>query len=74
MIMLSSFQVRFTQPMTGDELFFADNLTDDLAGVLDALAPRSMGRTQAGSEVFELLADAPHPSAPVHQLEDFGAV
>ncbi len=70
---LHSFQVRFTQPLTGQELFFADNLTDDLQAVLDALAPRSMGRTQAGDEVAALLADAPHPSAPVHRLEDVSA-
>ena len=34
---LHSFQVGFTQPMTGEDLF-ADNLTDDLAAVLDQLA------------------------------------
>ena len=70
---LHSFQVRFTHPMTGEELFFADNLTDELQAVLDQLAPRSLGRTQAGCEVFEELAGAPHPSAPVHQLEDVAA-
>ena len=71
---LHSFQVGFTQPMTGEDLFFADNLTDDLAAVLDQLASRSLGRTEAGREVFELLADSPHPTAPVHHLEDFGAL
>ena len=71
---LHSFQVGFTQPMTGEDLFFADNLTDDLAAVLDKLASRSRGRTEAGREVFELLADSPHPTAPVHHLEDFGAI
>lgn len=71
---LHSFQVGFTQPMTGEDLFFADNLTDDLAAVLDQLAPRSLGRTEAGREVFELLADSPHPTAPVHHLEDFGVL
>ena len=69
---LHSFQVGFTQPMTGEDLFFADNLTDDLAAVLDKLASRSRGRTEAGREVFEMLAEAPHPTAPVHHLEDFG--
>ena len=58
--------------MTGEDLFFADNLTDDLAAVLDKLASRSRGRTEAGREVFEMLAEAPHPMAPVHHLEDFG--
>lgn len=71
---LHSFQVGFTQPMTGEDLFFADNLTDDLAAVLDKLASRSRGRTQAGREVFEMLAEAPHPTAPVHHLEDFGII
>ena len=58
---LHSFQLAFTHPATGEELSFADNLPADLQAVLDSLADRSRGRTEAGREVFELLGDAPHP-------------
>ena len=59
---LHSFKLRFDHPMTGESLSFADNLPSDLAGALEALAPRSRGVTDAGREVSELLSDAPHPS------------
>ncbi|HIW75158.1 MULTISPECIES: RluA family pseudouridine synthase [Gordonibacter] len=58
---LHSFMLSFEHPMTGESLSFADNLPADLQGVLDALAPRSTGRTEAGDEVFSLLSNAPHP-------------
>ncbi len=59
---LHSFQVKLLHPITADELFFADNLPADLAQVLADLAPRSLGCTEAGDEIAELLAQAPHPS------------
>lgn len=54
---LHSFRLRFDHPITGEELNFYDGLPDDLQAVLDALAPRSEGRTEAGNEVFDLLLD-----------------
>ena len=59
---LHSFRIRFTHPETSEELKFADNLPRDLAEVLSVLADRSRGLTDAGREVADLLADAPHPS------------
>ena len=59
---LHSFKIRFTHPETSEELKFADNLPRDLAEVLSVLADRSRGLTDAGHEVADLLADAPHPS------------
>ena len=59
---LHSFKIRFTHPETSEVLEFADNLPRDLAEVLTGLADRSRGLTDAGHEVADLLADAPHPS------------
>ncbi len=59
---LHSFQVKLLHPITGDEMFFADNLPKDLAEVLAGLSNRSQGRTEAGQEIAALLGDAPHPS------------
>lgn len=59
---LHSFRIGFTHPFTGEDLSFADNLPSDLQEVLDGLAERSRGRTEAGEEVFQLLQGAPHPS------------
>lgn len=58
---LHSFRLDFAHPATGEELSFADALPTDLQVVLDGLADRSEGRTEAGDEVFELLRDAPKP-------------
>lgn len=52
---LHSFQIAFTHPATGEDLHFADALPEDLQMALDRLSSRSMGRTMAGEEVFELL-------------------
>ncbi|WP_080797401.1 RluA family pseudouridine synthase [Arabiibacter massiliensis] len=49
---LHSFQIAFAHPATGEELRFHDSLPADLQDVLDALAPRSTGRTPAGKEVL----------------------
>ena len=58
---LHSFRLSFTHPLTGEELDFKDALPCDLAQVLEGLAPRSLGRTEAGEEVAALLDDAPRP-------------
>lgn len=58
---LHSFQLAFEHPVTGEGLCFADNLPADLREALDGLADRSMGRTTAGEEVFDLLKGAPKP-------------
>ncbi len=55
---LHSFRLSFTHPETGEDLFFKDALPADLAQALESIATRSMGRTQAGDEVAELLRDA----------------
>lgn len=60
---LHSAMLSFSHPMSGEELSFRDGLPEDLQEVLDALAPRSRGRTEAGEEVFEQLKEAPRPSA-----------
>lgn len=59
---LHSFRIAFDHPVTGEHLQFADNLPQDLRDVLDVLQPRSMGKTSAGNDVEQLLADAPFPS------------
>ena len=41
---------------------FADNLPRDLQEALDTLAERSLGKTDAGREVAELMAASPVPS------------
>lgn len=59
---LHSFQLRFTHPVTEEDLYFVDNPPADLRNALDFLAPRSLGRTEAGEEIFAQLAAAPNPS------------
>lgn len=58
---LHSYRVAFDHPMTGERLEFADNLPRDLEEVLDGLAERSMGKTDAGKAITELLDRAPRP-------------
>lgn len=58
---LHSFKLGFVHPVTGERLQFADNLPADLRRVLAQLEGRSMGITEAGLEVQELLAAAPYP-------------
>ena len=58
---LHSFRLVLEHPMTGETMQFADNLPCDLQDALDSLAPRSMGKTAAGVEVAQLLANAPVP-------------
>lgn len=59
---LHSYRIGFVHPITGEELQFSDNLPSDLRAVLEELAPRSMGRTEAGHEVLSLMAASPTPS------------
>lgn len=56
---LHSFRLSFMHPLTGEELDFKDALPCDLVQVLEGLAPRSLGRTEAGEEVAALLDGAP---------------
>ena len=58
---LHSFQLALAHPETGEELRFFDGLPADLQEALDSLAPRSLGRTAAGDEVFAQLESAPKP-------------
>lgn len=59
---LHSFRIGFEHPITGERLDFADGLPRDLASVLEDLAPRGTGITEAGDEVFALMERSPKPS------------
>lgn len=58
---LHSYRLEFDHPVTAEHLRFIDPLPDDLASVLRQIEPDSMSRTEAGDEVFELLAGAGDP-------------
>ena len=58
---LHSFRLDFIHPITGDAVSLSDALPADLQRALDALLTRSLGRTQAGSEVFTMLEQSPKP-------------
>lgn len=49
---LHSWRLSFEHPITGETLSFTDMPPEDLAAVLDALAPRSEGRTSYGNELL----------------------
>ena len=59
---LHSYSIGFEHPITGAPMAFADQLPRDLRAALDGLAPRSLGVTEAGREVFALMEEAPVPS------------
>ena len=59
---LHSFMLSLDHPVTGEMLQFADNVPADLQCVLDGLAERSMGVTEHGREILNMLAEAPTPS------------
>ncbi|MEE0346261.1 MAG: RluA family pseudouridine synthase [Adlercreutzia sp.] len=59
---LHSYSIAFEHPTTGEPMAFADNLPRDLQEALDSLAARSLGKTEAGREVAELMATSPVPS------------
>jgi len=52
---LHSYRLDVEHPVTGEQMQFVDGLPDDLARVLDSIAPDSTGRTAAGLEVFALI-------------------
>ena len=52
---LHSWSVGFDHPVTGQRIECRDTLPWDLAAVLDELAPRSMGRTEAGDQIVPQL-------------------
>ncbi len=52
---LHSWRVAFEHPITGEQIVLADTLPEDLRTVLDDLAPRSMGRTEAGAQICSQL-------------------
>lgn len=53
---LHAYRLTLEHPITGAELKFLDPLPEDLARPLAGLESYSMGRTEAGDEVFALLA------------------
>ena len=59
---LHSFMLSLDHPVTGEQLGFVDNVSNDLQRVLDSLMERSMGVTEHGREIYAKLADAPRPS------------
>ena len=67
---LHSYSIAFEHPVTGEPLSFADNLPRDLQEALDSLAPRSLGKTEAGREVATLMASAPTPSVEGQVFHD----
>ena len=58
---LHSYQLKLTHPITGEELRFVDPLPADLATPLASIAEYSAGRTEAGDEIFALLAGPTRP-------------
>jgi 23S rRNA pseudouridine1911/1915/1917 synthase len=52
---LHAYRLDLIHPITGQELHFVDTLPEDLASLLESIAPLSTGRTAAGNEVFEIL-------------------
>ena len=52
---LHSWRVRFTHPVTGEEIERRDTLPYDLLAVLEEIQPLSMGRTAAGDKIVPQL-------------------
>lgn len=52
---LHAYRLSLEHPVTGEQLFFLDAPTEDLAQRLQAISDLSVGRTAAGDEVFALL-------------------
>lgn len=57
---LHSYQLELEHPVTGEPLSFVDPVPEDLASVLATIETYSAGRTEAGDEVYRLLAENPH--------------
>ncbi len=69
---LHSYLLNVTHPKTGERLHFIDALPPDLQDVIDGLSDRSMGKTQAGNEVYAMLCDAPRqPETLGEPIESF---
>lgn len=49
---LHSYKLGFEHPTTGEPMVFVDTLPADLLAVLEGLADRSLGRTEAGASVL----------------------
>jgi 23S rRNA pseudouridine1911/1915/1917 synthase len=62
---LHSYSLDFDHPVTGAHQSFKDALPPDLQAVMDGLADRSMGRTQAGDQILGRLLDAPRQSPDI---------
>lgn len=58
---LHAYRLSLEHPITGARLDFTDPLPDDLAAILAEIEPESMGRTQAGDEVFSAMTDSHDP-------------
>lgn len=65
---LHSYSIAFDHPVTGEHVHLLDALPPELQGVLDSLAGRSMGRTEAGEEVFATLQCAPRQPAGLSMM------
>jgi 23S rRNA pseudouridine1911/1915/1917 synthase len=55
---LHAYRLEFDHPITSEHLSFVDPLPADLVSVLREIEPDSMGRTEAGDEVFAMLEGA----------------
>lgn len=55
---LHAYRIAFDHPQTGERIDLTDPLPKDLSGRLRALAPESMGRTDAGEEVLPIVLPA----------------
>ena len=58
---LHSYRLEFDHPISGERMFFADNVSHDLRDAIERLSERSMGITDAGQNVRALLATSPTP-------------
>lgn len=55
---LHAYRLELDHPMTGEHMLLTDGLPSDLADILEEIQPDSMGRTEAGDEVFAAIAEA----------------
>lgn len=60
---LHAYRIAFDHPVTGERIDLVDPLPEELARLLRALGPSSMGRTEAGDEVIPLVL-APSSTPP----------
>jgi 23S rRNA pseudouridine1911/1915/1917 synthase len=58
---LHAYRLALDHPITGEHLEFVDPPPEDLAVALKSVEDRSMSRTEAGDEVFALLAEGRRP-------------